>query len=305
MRKIFTVIGVILALAVAGITAAGVLYRPESRIPEGFAGRYVEVDGMRLRVLQMGSGPDVLLIHGCPGSIEDWTPLMELLAKNHRVTAYDRPGHGFSAVEDLPYTVEHNAQTARALIKALGLEDMVVVGHSYGASTALAMALDATPQVKSYVLVGSVPYGVRDIDPLYRLVTTPVLGTGITRIFSPILGPNMVREGLKESFGPNAGEIPPGFVDLRIRLWTRTMVALSRAHEILNFNENTEAMAQRYGDITTPVIVVEGSEDAAAADAYRLHEEIPASVWVEMSRTGHYVPIIRAQELAAVIDRAS
>src|SRR4030095_3740654 len=138
MKTLLGVVAAFFFLALITLTASGFYYKPEETIPEGFPGHYVEANGLKLRVLQMGQGPDVLLIHGTPGSLEDFAPLMEILSFNHRVTAYDRPGHGFSAGMNFPYTLQHNAKTARALIQVLGLKDVVVVGHSYGGNTALA-----------------------------------------------------------------------------------------------------------------------------------------------------------------------
>jgi pimeloyl-ACP methyl ester carboxylesterase len=303
MKKILWILCAGLAALVVGITAAGLLYRPEGKIPEGFVGRYVEANGIRLRVLQEGAGPDVLLIHGCPGSVEDWAPLMETLSKNHRVTAYDRPGHGFSIAEGLPYTITHNAQTARALIAALGLKDVVVVGHSYGAMTTLALALEKPSEVKGYVVVGPSPYGIHNIDPLYRLLVVPGFGTGFARILGPLLGPEKIREGLLQSFGPNVQEIPAGFIDFRVRLWSRPMVALARAHEVLNFNSDVATLAPHYREIAGRVFLVEGAEEKYAPDVRKLHGEISGSEWVEMPGVGHEVPVVRPKELAGVIEQ--
>jgi pimeloyl-ACP methyl ester carboxylesterase len=304
IKRAFVTVGVIFAILLTVVTAAGLLYRPEDRIPEGFGGRFADVGALRLRVVQSGTGPDVLLIHGCPGSVEDWSPLMEIVSGDRRVTAYDRPGHGYSSGSSLPYTLQHNSETALQLIRSLGLKDVVVVGHSYGADTALALALERPPEVRSYVLVGVAPYGVREVDPLYRLLTVPYVGTGFSRILAPFVAPKKIRDGLLKSFGPNAGAIPPGFVDLRIGLWSRPIVTQTRAHEVSNLSRDTALLAPHYREITAPVFIVEGAEEKYASDARRLHAEIRGSELVEIPETGHYVPVVRAEQLAGVIRRA-
>ena len=88
---------VLAALVIAGVlTAIGALYQPNTQIPTGFLGQHVTVNGLPLRVYQLGKGQDVLMIHGSPGSVEDWSPMFGALSTRLRLTAYDRPGHGFS-----------------------------------------------------------------------------------------------------------------------------------------------------------------------------------------------------------------
>src|SRR5467141_1186620 len=58
--------------------------------------KFVTVDGTRLHFVIRGAGQPVVLIHGNPGSGQDWTPLFAPLAAHHEVIAFDRPGHGRS-----------------------------------------------------------------------------------------------------------------------------------------------------------------------------------------------------------------
>ena len=138
-----------LGLLVAGVAVLGALQRPDTALPAGGRGRFVALDGVRLRYVQAGQGTDVLLIHGSPGSVEDWDPVFDRLAAGHRVTAFDRPGHGYSEGHGLPHTVAGNARAALGLVRALGLRDVVVVGHSYGGATALTLGPARAPQGSS------------------------------------------------------------------------------------------------------------------------------------------------------------
>ena len=61
-----------------------------------FTSKFVTVEGMRLHFVIRGAGRPVVLIHGNPGSTQDWTRVLGPLAANHRIIAFDRPGHGRS-----------------------------------------------------------------------------------------------------------------------------------------------------------------------------------------------------------------
>ena len=57
-------------------------------------GAFVTVDGRRVHYVLRGQGPDLVLIHGASGNLRDMLPLVDLLAPNYRVIAFDRPGLG-------------------------------------------------------------------------------------------------------------------------------------------------------------------------------------------------------------------
>ena len=69
----------------------------EFPLPEGFAGAYREIDGVRLHHVSGGQGPLVLLVHGFAQTWYEWHQLMPQLARNFTVVAVDLPGLGLSA----------------------------------------------------------------------------------------------------------------------------------------------------------------------------------------------------------------
>ncbi|MCW2716164.1 MAG: alpha/beta hydrolase [Frankiales bacterium] len=110
-------------------------------------------DGVRLRATRWpGRGPAVLLLHGLASSRRFWDLVVPSLA-GHALLALDQRGHGDSERPDGPYdgaTVVADALTA---LDALGLSRVVVVGHSWGASTALRLAASAPERVLAAVAV--------------------------------------------------------------------------------------------------------------------------------------------------------
>ena len=69
-------------------------YRSEQRYPP--AGQFVTVHGLRLHYIRRGSGPTLVLLHGSEGFWQDFQAVMDLLALQYDVIAFDRPGHGYS-----------------------------------------------------------------------------------------------------------------------------------------------------------------------------------------------------------------
>lgn len=201
-------VAILLALLVVAVTAIGLAHRPNTDIPADRVGEHVLVNGVPIRVFQQGSGRNVLLIHGSPGSIEDWTPVTDALSGSFRVTAFDRPGHGYSG-DTGRYSHEDNAGVALALIDALALDHVVVVGHSYGGTTGLAMATRSPVTVDAVVVLDSAAYTPsREVDITLRLVGIPILGMGVATVMGPFVAPERIRAGLLGEF---KGGPPPGF----------------------------------------------------------------------------------------------
>lgn len=117
---------------------------------------HATVNDVRLFYQQAGpaGAPDVVLIHGITGNMAVWmlSGLVQKLARQFRVTAYDMRGHGYSETPTENYTSADMSDDFAALHTELGLGPAYVLGHSYGGTVALHTA-DRYPQkVKGLVL---------------------------------------------------------------------------------------------------------------------------------------------------------
>lgn len=111
--------------------------------PHREASRFVTAGGLEWHVQQMGSGDDLLLLHGTGAATHSWRGVMPLLARDFRVTALDLPGHGFT--RGRPAGGLGMAAIARALgdlMSTLDVAPRMIVGHSAGAAIAIRMAID-------------------------------------------------------------------------------------------------------------------------------------------------------------------
>jgi pimeloyl-ACP methyl ester carboxylesterase len=118
----------------------------------------VTVNGLKFYYQQAGRGPDVVLLHGVTGNMAIW-PLINLinvLAADFRVTAYDLRGHGYSDTPPTGYTSADMADDLRGLQEALDLGPSYLLGHSFGGVVAMHAAVLYPDMVAGLVL--SDPY---------------------------------------------------------------------------------------------------------------------------------------------------
>src|SRR3712207_795355 len=126
------------ALAGSALFTARTARRVEAALPP--RGRFAEVGGQRPHYLDEGSGPSVVMIHGQGGQTAHFPhALVERLKGEFRLLVVDRPGSGYSPRGGrAPANVRAQAASIAALIRHLGLDRPLVVGHSLGGAIALA-----------------------------------------------------------------------------------------------------------------------------------------------------------------------
>ncbi|MGX4735956.1 alpha/beta fold hydrolase [Kitasatospora griseola] len=137
--------------------------------------RTIEAPAGRLHLVEQGAGPLVLLVHGFPESWYSWRrQLPALAAAGYRAVALDVRGYGRSSkpVGTDAYRMLDLVADNVALVRALGEETAVVVGHDWGANIAATSAL-LHPELFRAVGLLSVPYappgGPRPTDVFARM----------------------------------------------------------------------------------------------------------------------------------------
>ena len=117
--------------------------------------RTVEVAGHRTRLLEVGAGDPVVVLHGWGGRIESMAPALRCLAQAWRVLALDLPGFGESPVPPGAWGTADHAEYVVDLLAHLGVEQAHFVGHSFGAKTSLYIAATHGGVVDKLVLAAS------------------------------------------------------------------------------------------------------------------------------------------------------
>jgi pimeloyl-ACP methyl ester carboxylesterase len=132
--------------------------------------RSAPVDGFSLEYDRAGSGPPVVLLHGWPGSRDDWSDVAALLHRDADVVVPDLRGFGGSDRHDRPpadaYSADAQAESVCALIDELDLERPVVAGYDVGSRVAQAVARRLPEDVRALVLAPPMPgVGQRILEP--------------------------------------------------------------------------------------------------------------------------------------------
>ncbi len=152
----------------------------------------VAARGARIRFVEAGSGPPLVLVHDYLASRVTWDDVLPRLAANFRVIVPDLPGFGES--EKPPpsryrYGFDGFSESLVDLLAALGLGRVSICGHAMGGAVALTLAAGHAHVVDRLVLVNPLVYPPRP-DALSRIVGIPVLGP---LVFKQLYGRSLFR----------------------------------------------------------------------------------------------------------------
>ncbi|RMH44351.1 MAG: alpha/beta fold hydrolase [Deltaproteobacteria bacterium] len=283
------------AVAAAAMLASGCPRFHSGPLPgEPADATFAEVDGVRVRYVDVGQGPAVVLIHGFGSSLDIWDGVIDALRADHRVLALDLKGFGWSSRPPGDYSPAAQARLVLALANARGIDRFSVVGHSWGASVALALALAAPDRVDRVALYSAWVYE-EQLPSLFLWARAPVLGEAL---FSLVYRERIADRVAYAYYDPES--VPQARVDAVEELFRRpgtTAAALAAVR-----GQRYARLQRHYKDVRQPVLLIWGREDRVARLPFgeRLAGDLPNARLVVVPRCGH----IPMREAAAATTRA-
>ncbi|RZT42597.1 alpha/beta fold hydrolase [Cupriavidus agavae] len=260
---------VLAAVALAALLLAFLFlftWRTARRIGAAFppTGRFVEVPGARLHVVERGEGQPVLLVHGLSGQLANFDyGMIGPLARDHRVVAVDRPGAGWSTrAPGASADLKAQADTLAALIDQLGLEKPLVVGHSLGGAIALALAAYHPERVGGLALIAPLTHPPEVVSPVFAAMA---MKSAFARklIAWTLLIPMSIRnreQVMDIVFGPDS--VPEDFPTRGGGLLAlRPGHFLAASEDLRGVPDSLPALLPLYGTLQVPVSILFGRED--------------------------------------------
>jgi non-heme chloroperoxidase len=215
-------------------------------------GRTVKLPGgLTLPYVQQGdpSGVPVLLLHGVTDSWFSFDPVLPHLPDSINAIALTQRGHGDADRPATGYRTRDYTADVAAVVDTLGLDAVVVVGHSMGATHAQRFAIDHPDRVRGLVLAASFP-SYRD-----NAVVVDLWETGVSRLDDPI-DPDFVRDFQR---GTLAQRVPSAFFEAVVQESLKAPARVWRA-SFEGFLED-DCVAQ-LPEIAVPTLVIWGDRDA-------------------------------------------
>ncbi len=270
--------------------------------------RWVTVRERPVNVVEVGSGPPILFIHGHAGAWQNWLEQLPVLAARHRCVAADLPGFGRSPLPRERITMSLYAELLDELMDALGLDAAVVVGNSMGGFVAAELAIKFPARVERVALVSAAGvarayvrlprwlmsrYSERALELLSPLLDAP----------EPQLRRLSVRPGLRRAIlgliCTHPEKISPQLAyELAVGSGAKPGAGVA-AGEIARYD-----FRDRLEEIACPVLIVWGDRDRVIppSGADEFARLIPDSRKVIFEDTGHVPMIERPVRFNALLE---
>ncbi len=275
-------------------------------------GQLVRVQGGVVHVVQRGSGPDVVLLHGAGTNLRDFPEaLVAALAQDFRVTLMDRPGSGHTARLMRIATPKAQAVALSQAAGALGLHAPIVVGHSYGATVAAAWALCgpalAVRPAALVLIAGPLMPAPLALPWLRRFARSPTLRRVFALLATSWTPSALVRRVAGAAFAPE--QMPRGYVKhTAVRLTLRRANLRATAKQVSVLSGALRQLGAKLPRLALPVEILHGTADevvpyeAHSAAAARL---IPGARLTPLPGRGHMLHHTAPDEIIAAIRRAA
>jgi pimeloyl-ACP methyl ester carboxylesterase len=298
---------------IAAVVATRVIARRvEDANPPG--GVFVRIGGGRLHLYDLapqggGDGPAILLIHGATSNARDMVVAIgNELARRHRVIAVDRPGHGWSDRPDgrADASPARQADLIGEALATLGVDKVVVVGHSLAGAVATNLALDHQDLVSGLVLLAAVthpwPGGV---TWYYRLAATPLLGDIFVNTLMAPMGALGLEASAAGAFSPLSG--PPDYAGATAAsLVLRPSEFKWNGEDVTDLKPFVSRQFPRYGEIAVPTAILASDDDTVVATtihAVTIAGQIPGARLTVLHGKGHQIHYTARDAVLAEIER--
>jgi pimeloyl-ACP methyl ester carboxylesterase len=269
-------------------------------------GQFLEVNGVRLHYVERGGGDAVVLLHGNGSMIQDFesSGLIDLAAKNYRVIAFDRPGFGHSErPRNVVWTPDAQAELINGALAQLGVSNAVVLGHSWGASVAVAMALKYPGLVRGLVLASGFYYPTARPDVVAMgAPALPIVGDILSHTIAPLLSRFLWPLMLKKIFGPRS--VPKKFEAFPKEMALRPSQIRASAAESALMIPDAFTLRGQYADLKMPIVIIAGGEDKLIdidSQSARLHSDVSQSRFHRLAGNGHMIQQTATDQVMSAI----
>lgn len=254
-----------------------------------------------ISTLTMGSGPDVLLLHGLGGTRASLFETAAALSRCYRVHAPDLPGFGSSSKPARgSYNARWYAENILGLMDQLGIERAHVVGNSMGGRVALELGLTAPERVRALgLLCPAVAWLRRGFHPIVR-VLRPEFG-----MLPHAFRRSIVAAQFWSMFG-DRDVIDPAVADLMVDEFRRIYHSAGARYAFLASARNIyleaplgkDGFYTRLSELKPPALFVWGTHDPLIPAAFGRHVRkwLPSAEQITIERCGHVPQVERPEE---------
>jgi uncharacterized protein (TIGR04551 family) len=249
---------------------------------------FIDVDGTHVHYRDIGKGPAVVLLHGYGASLESWASVAPDIAEHHRTIAIDLKGFGWTSRPEGDYSPAAQAELVWHVLDKLGVADVAIVGHSWGTSVALSMAVLHPDRTRRVALYDAYVYDDQ-VPSFFRWAQHGGLGELLFALFYTERIEDRAPLAYRDERWVTQARVERVEAELARPGTIAAALATARGH---HFGE----LHRKLSGFSKPVLLLWGADDEVTPLAFgqRLVAELPHAELKVYPRCGH-IPMVEAR----------
>ena len=277
-------------------------------------GTFRTIDGIRLHYHFLSGAVSgqhrrtVLFLHGASGnSLDPLRVFSSVFQGRYNLLFVDRPGLGHSGRDWRRHTDPlEQASTIARLLDQLGIDECLVVGHSFGASVTAALALARPEKVAGLVFLAPAthpwPGGV---NWYYTIAAAPVIGPLFCWTLTLPVAERRAAGAMACVFAPDP--VDASYADgIDLPLLFRPSSFRANSQDVARLKSHLARQADRYSEIWQPAVIITGDSDQVVWPSIHsegLLRDLPNASMVVLEETGHMPHYTRTERVCGEIQR--
>jgi len=289
-KSLLLVLGGAVFFLLAGLVA---VWAPDKSLQElaprwaGPPSQFLSIDGLQVHLRDEGPRDDplpIVLLHGTSDSLHTWDGWAAALVPQRRVIRFDLAGFGLTGpAADGDHSMARHVRQVQAVLDHLGVQRVVLGGHSLGGHVAWAATLAAPQRVAKLVLVDAGGYALppQEVPVAWRVARMP----GVRSLSAYFLPRGMVLASLRNVYG-DPSKVTAGLVDRYYDMALRAGNRRALADRMAGGVADASAQIRSLG---LPTLILWGGGDRLIplAAARRFADDIAGSRLVVLEELGH------------------
>lgn len=223
------------------------------------------INNLKINYVSQGKNQDILILHGWGSNIEIFSPMIEFLATNNRVTVLDLPGFGKSDTPKSAWKLDDYVEFIYDFIKETNINNPIIIGHSFGGRIAIKIGSSRKVKINKIILIDSA--GIKKEKKLSLKIKTLKL---LKNILGKIM-PNLITKMKNKMGSTDYKNASPIMKEILVNV----------------INEDLTPLLNKI-DYSTLLIWGENDQETPISDALIMENNIQDSGLVKVPNAGHY-----------------
>jgi len=256
---------------------------------------YVNIDGKKLYYREYGSGTPIVFLNGIMMSTASWIPFVDTVSKEYRMITVDLLDQGRSDDCEEGYTIDIQASFLMKFLDKLGLDQVILLGMSYGGKVALTFTTKYQSKVKSLIVSNTDSFTsnmMKEIGKGWAYASSTLDGD----IFSSIVFPYMYSFNFYQNNYKSIENRKKALSKALSERWRDRFIR--HLYSAIDYD-----LSHEIKNIKVPTLIISSEFDMVTFVGHQefIHNQVKDSQWITIKGAGHAALYEKPEEYISIV----